>query len=298
MDTQVAAQDTTTQEAREYQVTTKNLERFLDVPPTDDHYYEGINQGLPIGSSNGLAYVDDGQGSVLKIQFVKKEFAAKPEETTTDTKAPAAEPRGSLTHTGRLGETMRESVEVVKIAVFNFLAKQGLAKDFDRNSYHLHVPMGAIPKDGPSAGVSLFAALTSIALGKPVVPSIAMTGEITTLGEVISIGGVREKLTACKNHQITKVILPASNRKNVQKLPAEFKRGFSIFYVRNIQQVYKVCFDTPDEALVSGSQDAALKEAGIEIERYEDDTLTNSKALSEEENLMIAAVKHNYLEDL
>jgi len=189
-------------------------------------------------------------------------------------------------------------VEVVKIAVFNFLAKQGLAKDFDRNSYHLHVPMGAIPKDGPSAGVSLFAALTSIALGKPVVPSIAMTGEITTLGEVISIGGVREKLTACKNHQITKVILPASNRKNVQKLPQEFKRGFSIFYVRNIQQVYKVCFDTPDEALVDGSQDAALKEAGIEVERYEDDTLTNSKALSEEENLMIAAVKHNYLEDL
>jgi len=193
---------------------------------------------------------------------------------------------------------MRESVEVVKIAVFNFLAKQGLAKDFDRNSYHLHVPMGAIPKDGPSAGVSLFAALTSIALGKPVVPSIAMTGEITTLGEVISIGGVREKLTACKNHQITKVILPASNRKNVQKLPQEFKRGFSIFYVKNIQQVYKVCFDTPDEALVDGSQDEALKEAGIEVERYEDDTLTNSKALSEEENLMIAAVKHNYLEDL
>jgi ATP-dependent Lon protease len=95
---------------------------------------------------------------------------------------------------------MRESVEVVKIAVFNFLVERGLAKDFDRNSYHLHVPMGAIPKDGPSAGVSLFAALTSIAVGRPVVTSIAMTGEITTLGEVISIGGVREKLTACKNH--------------------------------------------------------------------------------------------------
>ncbi len=72
--------------------------------------------------------------------------------------------KGTLTHTGRLGETMRESVEVVKIAVFNFLVERGLAKDFDRNSYHLHVPMGAIPKDGPSAGVSLFAALTSIAV--------------------------------------------------------------------------------------------------------------------------------------
>jgi len=107
---------------------------------------------------------------------------------------------GSLTHTGRLGEVMKESVEVVKIAVFNFLSKNNLAKDFDKNSYHLHVPMGAIPKDGPSAGISLFSALVSIAVEKPVLPSIAMTGEITTLGEVISIGGVREKLTACKNH--------------------------------------------------------------------------------------------------
>jgi ATP-dependent Lon protease len=107
---------------------------------------------------------------------------------------------GHLTHTGRLGEVMKESVEVVKIAVFNFLMKNNLAKDFDKNSYHLHVPMGAIPKDGPSAGISLFSALVSIAIEKPMVPSIAMTGEITTLGEVISIGGVREKLTACKNH--------------------------------------------------------------------------------------------------
>lgn len=94
--------------------------------------------------------------------------------------------------------------------------------------------MGAIPKDGPSAGVSLFAALVSIATHKPVISNIAMTGEITTLGEVISIGGVREKLTACKNHNITRVILPLSNKKHVSKLPDEFKKGFTIFYVKNI----------------------------------------------------------------
>lgn len=105
-----------------------------------------------------------------------------------------------MTHTGRLGEVMKESVEVVKIAVFNFLTKQNIAKDFDKNNYHLHVPMGATPKDGPSAGISLFAALVSIAINKPLLKNLALTGEITTLGEVISIGGVREKLTACKNH--------------------------------------------------------------------------------------------------
>lgn len=130
---------------------------------------------------------------------------------------------------------MRESVEVVKIAAFNFLAKNNLGQDFEKDNYHLHVPMGAIPKDGPSAGVSLFAALTSIAIKKPVIENIAMTGEITTLGEVISIGGVREKLTACKNHQIRRVILPLSNRKNVKKLPEEFKRGFTLMYVTNIE---------------------------------------------------------------
>ena len=95
--------------------------------------------------------------------------------------------------------------------------------------------MGAIPKDGPSAGISLFAALMSVATKRPVLENIAMTGEITTLGEVISIGGVREKLTACKNHNITRVLLPMSNKKHVKKLPDEFKKGFTILYVKNVE---------------------------------------------------------------
>jgi len=129
---------------------------------------------------------------------------------------------------------MRESLDVVKIAVFNYIQEHRLNESFDKEAYHLHVPMGATPKDGPSAGTSLFAALMSIATDKPVAANLAMTGEITTLGEVISIGGVREKLTACKNHQISRVILPLSNKKNVKKLPEEFKKGFTIFYVTNI----------------------------------------------------------------
>mmetsp|Transcript_26810 Transcript_26810/g.19284 ORF Transcript_26810/g.19284 Transcript_26810/m.19284 type:complete len:130 (-) Transcript_26810:224-613(-) len=129
---------------------------------------------------------------------------------------------------------MTESTEVVKIAVFNFLKEKGIAGDFDKDSYHLHIPMGATPKDGPSAGTSLFSALVSIATNKPVSANLAMTGEISTLGEVITIGGVREKLTACKNHAISRVVLPASNKKDVKKLPDEFKKGFTIYYVSNI----------------------------------------------------------------
>jgi predicted ATP-dependent protease len=157
--------------------------------------------------------------------------------------------------------------------------------------------MGAIPKDGPSAGISLFSALVSIAINKPVIPSIAMTGEITTLGEVISIGGVREKLTACKNHQINKVILPLSNKKNVTKLPDEFKRGFTIFYVKDISQVFKVCFDTEEQRLMNGEAFEELRSIGIEIEKYEDDTLSN-KVLIDQEADLIATTKRNFLEDL
>ena len=97
-----------------------------------------------------------------------------------------------------------------------------------------------------------------------------MTGEITTLGEVISIGGVREKLTACKNHEITRVILPQSNRKHVNQLPQEFKKGFTFFYVRNIEQVYKICFDTPEASLDKGDF-RQLIEIGVEVDSHEQD---------------------------
>ena len=136
----------------------------------------------------------------------------------------------------------------MKLAAFNFLEENELSKTFDRDSYHLHVPMGATPKDGPSAGVSLFASLVSAALNKPVAANLAMTGEITTLGEILSIGGVREKLTACKNHNITRVVLPLSNKKDVKKLPEEFKRGFTIYYCTNIKQLYEVCFPSEENS--------------------------------------------------
>ena len=131
--------------------------------------------------------------------------------------------------------------------------------------------MGATPKDGPSAGTSLFTSLVSSAINKPVAANLAMTGEITTLGEVISIGGVREKLTACKNHNITRVILPISNRKNVKKLPDEFKLGFTIYYVSNIRQLYAIAFPEDDIAEEKTMLDQHLREQGVEIDQFEDD---------------------------
>ena len=106
--------ETTSDELIEYQINTKNLETFLDIAPTDDSYFYNINKELPVGSSNGLAYVNDGYGVVLKIQFVKKTGPVLEEEKKE-------KPQGTLTSTGRLGEVFAESVEVVKIAVFNLL---------------------------------------------------------------------------------------------------------------------------------------------------------------------------------
>jgi len=139
--------------------------------------------------------------------------------------------------------------------------------------------MGATPKDGPSAGVSLFTALVSSALNRPAAPDLAMTGEITTLGEVITIGGVREKLTACKNHNISRVVLPLSNKKNVKKLPDEFKRGFTIYYVKNISQLYEIAFPKDEfNQTASAAADTEnlefhehLRSIGVEIDEFEDD---------------------------
>lgn len=134
----------------------------MDVPSTDDTFYLNINKELPVGSANGLAYVNDGYGAVLKIQFVKKSYGAS--HNLADDKKET----GTFTHTGRLGEVFAESTQVVKLAAFNFLEEFGIVKNFDKDSYHLHVPMGATPKDGPSAGVSLFASLVSAAISRPV----------------------------------------------------------------------------------------------------------------------------------
>jgi ATP-dependent Lon protease len=226
----------------------------------------------------------------LKIQFVKKHFKSPEPKTDDSDKAASSLPMGELSHTGRLGETMTESVAVVKIAVFNYLKQNNLAKDFDKDSYHLHVPQGAIPKDGPSAGVSLFAALMSVAMNKPVVKNIAMTGEITTLGEVISIGGVREKLTACKNHDVKRVILPLSNKKHVHKLPKEFRKGFTIMYVKNVHQVKKICFESADALEKKDYKE--LRAFDIEVEEYKEDLV--EKEFLSQENIL----ERNFIEEL
>jgi len=108
---------------------------------------------------------------------------------------------------------------------------------FEENDIHLHVPAGAIPKDGPSAGVSMFTALTSLLTNRPVRSDVAMTGEITLRGLVLPVGGIKEKVLAAKRAGINKVILPKKNENNLEEIPENVKNGMEFYLVENMEQV-------------------------------------------------------------
>ncbi len=113
---------------------------------------------------------------------------------------------------------------------------------FDKHFVHLHVPAGATPKDGPSAGVTMATALLSMITGKPVIKKLGMTGELTLTGKVLPIGGVKEKILAVKRIGITTVILPEANRKDFDELPDHLRADLSVHFARDYQDVYKVAF--------------------------------------------------------
>jgi ATP-dependent Lon protease len=142
-----------------------------------------------------------------------------------------------LSITGQIGEVMEESVRAAFTLIKSMSRKYGINdeafKDFD---YHIHVPAGAVPKDGPSAGVGMFISLLSLIMNQKVHHDIAMTGEITLQGLVLPIGGIKEKILAAKQAGIKKVILPARNKKDMPDVPAEAKKGMEFVFVKNVRE--------------------------------------------------------------
>ncbi len=149
-----------------------------------------------------------------------------------------------LTITGNLGNVMKESATIALEYIKANAKKFGLdEKIFDEKKIHIHVPEGATPKDGPSAGITLFSAIISALTGKKVKPRVAMTGEITLRGKVLPVGGIKEKILAAKRAKYTDIILPAENRKNVEEINKEYIEGLNFHYIKKTPEVLKYIFE-------------------------------------------------------
>ena len=164
--------------------------------------------------------------------------------------------KGKLTLTGQLGDVMKESATAGLTYVRSHAEDFGIDPDFNETSdIHVHVPAGAIPKDGPSAGVSMVTSLVSLLTNKPVKAKVAMTGEITLRGNVLPIGGVKEKVTAAHRSGITEVILPDLNRKDLEDVPEHVSKDLTFHFVKEIRDVLKVAIP----GVLTGSKKSAGK---------------------------------------
>jgi ATP-dependent Lon protease len=153
---------------------------------------------------------------------------------------------GRLTVTGKLGEVMRESAQAALSYVRARWEVLGLEKDFySKVDLHIHVPEGAIPKDGPSAGITMATALVSALTGRCIDQNLAMTGEITLRGRVLPIGGLKEKLLAAKRAGITRVLIPKENEKHLEEVPAGVRRALTILPVAHMDEVLATAIPEP-----------------------------------------------------
>ncbi|HYS30609.1 MAG TPA: S16 family serine protease, partial [Candidatus Limnocylindria bacterium] len=145
-------------------------------------------------------------------------------------------PKG-LTLTGQLGDVMKESAQIGLSYVRSHAAELGIGPGFEEKGFHVHVPAGAVPKDGPSAGVTMVTALVSLMTGRPVRSTVGMTGEVTLQGTVLPIGGVKQKLLAAHRAGLTEIILPFRNEGDLDDLPASVRQAMTIHLVRDVREV-------------------------------------------------------------
>lgn len=215
-------------EAEFCEIRDENLSEFVGKPVfTHDRMYDVT----PAGVVMGLAWTAMG-GSTLYIETAKRRNINKP---NTD---------GSLEVTGHLGDVMKESTRIALTVARNYIKRAQPESDFlETNHLHLHVPEGATPKDGPSAGATIVTALLSLALDKPIRQNFAMTGEISLTGKVLPVGGIKEKTIAAKRSGVTCIILPEENKKDFIELPKYITEGLEVHFVDTYDDVYKIVFE-------------------------------------------------------
>lgn len=201
---------------KQVKVNTKNLADFLGKPRFKDDHAEEKAQ---VGTVTGLAWTSVG-GDTLTI-----EVGTMPG-------------KGEMILTGNLGDVMKESARIALSYVRSVASQYGVKEDFfGKNDIHIHIPEGAVPKDGPSAGITMSVAILSAVSNIPVRARLAMTGEVTLRGRVLPIGGLKEKLLAAKQYGIKKVLIPEQNQPDVEELDAEITEGMELVYVSDMSQV-------------------------------------------------------------
>jgi ATP-dependent Lon protease len=220
-------------------VSAKNLEKFAGVRR---FRFGEVEETDLVGVTTGLAWTEVG-GELLTIEAV------------------TVPGKGKVTATGKLGDVMRESVQAAESYVKSRAAAFGIKPTlFDRKDIHVHVPEGATPKDGPSAGVAMVTSIVSVLTGIPVRRDIAMTGEITLRGRVLPIGGLKEKLLAALRGGLTTVLIPKENEKDLAEIPDNVKSGLNLVPVGTVDELLKHALVKP-LAPIEWSEDAAAAPA-------------------------------------
>ena len=215
-------------------ITAKNLDKYLGVQRFTFGIAEKENQ---VGQVTGLAWTEVG-GELLTVETV------------------AVPGKGNITRTGTLGDVMKESIEAARSVVRKRSRQLGINPDFyEKTDLHIHMPEGATPKDGPSAGIAITTAIVSVLSGIPVRADVAMTGEITLRGEVLAIGGLKEKLLAAHRGGIKTVLIPEDNVKDLPEIPDNIKNRLEIIPVKWIDKVLDLALERkpvplPDEPVV------------------------------------------------
>jgi ATP-dependent Lon protease len=206
------------------------------------HFWKDIAERTSVpGVATGLAWTAFG-GEILFIEAARTRG------------------KGGLTLTGSLGDVMKESVSVARSYVKSMADQLGIDEDeFDRSDIHIHVPSGAVPKDGPSAGVTMITALTGLLTGLTVDPETAMTGEISLRGAVLPVGGIKEKVLAAHRAGIRRVILPAKNQKDLPDVPDEVRSQMTFHFVSRIEEVVELALGA--DHIAARRQELALKRA-------------------------------------
>lgn len=207
-------------------ITKRNLEKYLG---KEKYAPDQINEKDEIGIVRGLAWTSVG-GDTLEI-----EVNIMPG-------------KGEIELTGQMGDVMKESALAGLSYIRSAAKEHGISQDaFKKNDFHIHIPEGAVPKDGPSAGITMATAVFSALTKTPVLSTVAMTGEITLRGRILPIGGLKEKLLAAKMAGIRKVLIPAENEKDVEEISREIKAGLELVYVKHMEEVLQ-------HALVKGKE--------------------------------------------